>query len=119
MEAIFPAATREYAPSSEELWNDAAIQAMYKQRSELEMLPSIASSFLERVVDILRTDYEPSDVGILCAEWVTSSNGLAFMDFSFLQSEPGDNIDAADLHDSQLRYQLIRVQARGLEENCK
>ena len=119
MEAIFPAATREYAPSAEELWNDAAIQAMYKQRSELEMLPSIASSFLERVVDILRTDYEPSDVGILCAEWVTSSNGLAFMDFSFLQSEPGDNIDAADLHDSQLRYQLIRVPARGLEENCK
>lgn len=119
LEAIFPAATREYAPLVEELWNDAAIQATYKRRSELEMLPSVASYFLERAVDILRTDYEPSDVDILYAEGVTSSNGLACVDFSFPQSEPGDDIDTADLHDSLLRYQLIRVQARGLGENCK
>lgn len=119
LEAIFPAATREYAPLVEELWNDAAIQATYKRRSELEMLPSVASYFLERAVDILRTDYEPSDVDILYAEGVTSSNGLACVDFSFPQSEPGDDIDTADLRDSLLRYQLIRVQARGLGENCK
>ncbi|KAJ9669941.1 hypothetical protein PVL29_026481 [Vitis rotundifolia] len=119
LEAIFPAATREYAPLVEELWNDAAIQATYKRRSELEMLPSVASYFLERAVDILRTDYEPSDVDILYAEGVTSSNGLACVDFSFPQSEPGDDIDTTDLHDSLLRYQLIRVQARGLGENCK
>jgi hypothetical protein len=40
LEAIFPAATREYAPLIEELWNDAAIK---------EMLPSVATYFLERV----------------------------------------------------------------------
>lgn len=119
LEAVFPAATREYAPLVEELWSDAAIQATYSRRNELEMLPSCASYFLERAVDILRTDYEPSDLDFLFAEGVTSSNGLACLDFSFPQSDPDDNMDTADHHDSLLRYQLIRVHARGLGENCK
>ncbi|OMO56762.1 Guanine nucleotide binding protein (G-protein), alpha subunit [Corchorus capsularis] len=119
LEAIFPAATREYAPLVEELWRDAAIQATYNRRSELEMLPSVASYYLERAVEILRMDYEPSDLDILYAEGVTSSNGLACVDFSFPLSSHDENIDAADQHDSLLRYQLIRVQARGLGENCK
>ncbi|XVF15669.1 hypothetical protein REPUB_Repub09cG0174500 [Reevesia pubescens] len=119
LEAIFPAATREYAPLVEELWKDAAIRATYNRRSELEMLPSVASFYLERAFEILRMDYEPSDLDILYAEGVTSSNGLACVDFSFPQSSPDENIDTADQHDSLLRYQLIRVQARGLGENCK
>ncbi|XWS45338.1 hypothetical protein CRYUN_Cryun15aG0127900 [Craigia yunnanensis] len=119
LEAIFPASTREYAPLVEELWKDAAIQATYNRRSELEMLPSVASYYLEQAVEILRMDYEPSDLDILYAEGVTSSNGLACVDFSFPHSSHDDNIDTADQHDSLLRYQLIRVQARGLGENCK
>ncbi|KAJ6990122.1 extra-large guanine nucleotide-binding protein 1 [Populus alba] len=119
LEAIFPAATREYAPLVEELWKDAAVQATYKRRNELEMLPSVSSYFLERAVDILRTDYEPSDLDILYAEGVTSSNGLACLDFSYPHSASDDKYDTEDLHDALLRYQLISVHARGLGENCK
>ncbi|KAI5581660.1 hypothetical protein BDE02_07G032500 [Populus trichocarpa] len=119
LEAIFPAATREYAPLVEELWKDAAVQATYKRRNELEMLPSVSSYFLERAVEILRTDYEPSDLDILYAEGVTSSNGLACLDFSYPQSASDEKYDTEDLHDALLRYQLISVHARGLGENCK
>ncbi|XAR57841.1 hypothetical protein NMG60_11026123 [Bertholletia excelsa] len=116
---IFPAATREYAPLVEELWSNSAIQATYNRRNELELLPSIASYFLERAVNILRPEYEPSDEDILYAEGVTSSNGLSCLDFSFPQLAPAVDFDTADQHDSPLRYQLIRVQARGFGENCK
>ncbi|KAJ4965103.1 hypothetical protein NE237_016952 [Protea cynaroides] len=119
LEAIFPAATREYAPLVQELWKDAAIQATFKRRSELKMLPPIASYFLERVVEICRTDYEPSNMDILYAEGITSSNGLASMDFSFPLSAFDGNTDTADEHGRLLRYQLIRVHARSLGENCK
>ncbi|CAL9233635.1 unnamed protein product [Arabidopsis halleri] len=116
---IFPAASREYAPLVEELWRDAAIQATYKRRSELGLLPSVASYFLERAIDVLTHDYEPSDLDILYAEGVTSSSGLACLDFSFPQTASEENLDPSDHHDSLLRYQLIRVPSRGLGENCK
>lgn len=52
----------------------------------------------------MRTDYEPSNLDILNAEGVTSSNGLACVDFSFSPSAPDDDIDAADQNDSLLRW---------------
>jgi len=58
-----------------------------------------------QAVDMLRPDYVPSDVDILYAEGVTSSNGLACLDFSFPQPAAGidTDIDTADQHDSLLR----------------
>lgn len=56
-----------------------------------------------QAVCILRVDYEPSDLDILYAEGVTSSNGLACVDFSFPPPTSEDNIDAVDQHDSLLR----------------
>ncbi|XP_042020677.1 extra-large guanine nucleotide-binding protein 1-like [Salvia splendens] len=118
LEAIFPAASREYAPLVEELCSSAAFKATYKRRHELESLPSISSYFLEQAVEILKPDYKPSDVDILYAEHVTSSNGLECVDFSF--PEPVyDGDDSGDLRDPLLRYQLIRLQAKGFGENCK
>ncbi|MED6137572.1 Extra-large guanine nucleotide-binding protein 1 [Stylosanthes scabra] len=119
LDAIFPAATREYAPLIEEMWSNAAVQATYKRRREIETLPSVASYFLERVVEILRADYEPSDLDILYAEGVTSSNGLACVEFSFPPSAPEETVDTMGLHDSFVRYQLITAHARGIGENCK
>ncbi|OVA18599.1 Guanine nucleotide binding protein (G-protein) [Macleaya cordata] len=119
LKAYFPPATREYAPLVEELWKDAAIQATFNRRSELKMLPSVASYFLEQIVNISRTDYEPSNVDVLYAKGITSSNDLASMDFSFPQSAQDRSIDASNQYEPLLRYQLIRVHTRGRGENCK
>ncbi|XP_021300310.1 extra-large guanine nucleotide-binding protein 1-like [Herrania umbratica] len=118
LEAIFPAASREYAPFIRELWNDAAFQATYNRRHELEMLPRVATYFLERAVEISRMDYEPSDMDILYAEGITSSNGISCMEFSFPTIERENSIDGYQ-HDPSARYQLIRLHPSSLGENCK
>ncbi|BAT17897.1 Os12g0593000, partial [Oryza sativa Japonica Group] len=120
LEDIFPAASREYAPMVEELWKDPAIQATYNRRSELPFLPSAASYFLDKAVDISRTEYELSDMDILYADGITSSDGLASTDFSFPQlALDGRGFDEPDPQDTLLRYQLIRINNKGLHENCK
>ncbi|KAM1311606.1 hypothetical protein ACFX1Q_008782 [Malus domestica] len=45
--------------------------------------------------------------------------GLFVWTSHFPNSESEDTINTSDQHDSLLRYQLIRVNARGLGENCK
>ncbi|XP_047048872.1 extra-large guanine nucleotide-binding protein 1-like [Lolium rigidum] len=119
LEDIFPAASREYAPLVEELWKDPAIQATYRRRSELPFLPSAASYFLDRVVDISRTEYELSDMDILYADGITSSDGLASTDISFPQLALDVRVDEPDPQDTMLRYQLIRISNKGLRENSK
>ncbi|KAL3722473.1 hypothetical protein ACJRO7_034791 [Eucalyptus globulus] len=103
-----------------ELWKNEAIQVTYNRRNKLEKLPRVATFFLEQAVEILKEEYEASDTDILYAEGITSSNGLASMEFSFPTSSKADGyIDSIDQHCSMMRYQLIRVHPRSLGENCK
>ncbi|KAI6701255.1 hypothetical protein NL676_015579 [Syzygium grande] len=105
----------------EELWKDEAIQATYNRRNELEKLPRVATYFLERAVKISKEEYEPSDMDILYAEGITSSNGLASMEFSFPTPAKSDGyiIGSIDQRYGKIRYQLIRVHPRSLGENGK
>lgn len=119
LEFIFPAATQMYSPLVEELWKDKAFQATYKRRNELHLLPRAANYFLDRAVEVTQMDYEPTQMDILYAEGITSSNGVASMEFTFPKSSQDWYMESPDQNESTIRYQLIRVHLSSLGENCK
>jgi hypothetical protein len=55
------------------------------------------------VVDISRTEYELSDMDILYADGITSSDGLASTDISFPQLALDVRVDEPDPQDTMLR----------------
>ncbi|KAL0365456.1 UNVERIFIED_CONTAM: Extra-large guanine nucleotide-binding protein 1 [Sesamum angustifolium] len=82
------------------------------------LLQLVMSGELE-AVEISRIDYEPSEMDILYAEGITSSNGVASVDFSFPKSSQDGYMESSDQNDPSTSYQLIRVHASSLGENCK
>ncbi|KAL1215754.1 Extra-large guanine nucleotide-binding protein 2 [Cardamine amara subsp. amara] len=114
---IFPPSSRENAQNVADLWRLPAVQATYKRLRDT--LPRSAVYFLGRILDISRSEYEPSDMDILQAEGLSSMEGLSCVEFSFPPTSQEETLESDYQHDPDTKYQLIRLNPRGLGENWK
>ncbi|KAF8090482.1 hypothetical protein N665_0475s0017 [Sinapis alba] len=114
---IFPASSRENAQTVADLWRVPAIQATYKRLRDT--LPRNAVYFLGRILEISRSEFDPSDMDILKAEGLSSVEGLSCVDFLFPSTTQEGSLEDDYHHDPHMKYQLIRLNHRSLGENWK
>eukprot|EP00250_Pteridium_aquilinum_P001799 c12011_g1_i1 orf=794-3379(+) len=115
------AITREHASLIEELWKDSAIQATYKRRAELHMLPDVARYFLDKVVEFSSNDYTPDDQDILFAEGGTTESGLAEIEFCLDEDggTSGPYNENLDQPLADVRFHLIRIGGNNILDGFK
>lgn len=69
------------------------------------MHPHVFISFVlfQKAVEISRMDYEPSELDMLYSDGVTSSNGVASMEFSLPKSSQDGYMETLDQNEPPIR----------------
>ncbi|XP_051115652.1 extra-large guanine nucleotide-binding protein 3-like [Andrographis paniculata] len=116
VETIFPAAASEYAAVIFEIWSNPVIQEIYSTMEELHHISDAAKYFLDRVIEISSSEYEPSENDILLAEGIYPKNGLACIEFSLDSCSSMSKIyKELNLSKNSYpeRYKLLRLGSKG------
>lgn len=87
--------------------SDTQLESMSVVRVRVRFRASYNSSNQVQASEISRMDYMPSDMDILYADGITSSNGVAFAEFSFPQSTQEDYMDSHEPNDLPRRYSFL------------
>ncbi|CAK9232070.1 unnamed protein product [Sphagnum troendelagicum] len=83
LESHFPRGTwmEELSPIVKDLCNHTAMKATLQRQAEIPALSNFAGYFLDKVMEILDEDYQPSEDDIFRVEGFTQGSGLMDIEF--------------------------------------
>ncbi|CAM6049014.1 unnamed protein product [Sphagnum compactum] len=121
LESHFPRGTwmEELSPIVKDLCNHTAMKATLQRQAEIPALSHFAGYFLDKVMEILDEDYQPSEDDILRVEGFTQGSGLMDIEFCLEDKVPLSQSCWQDAHSPIGRYQLIRVGEEGKSDQQK